>query len=59
MHLSVQRGKNIYIQRARELIYVSLEAADQAEVSRQALIKEGSALIPDLLILSKTFERLG
>ena len=29
-------------------MYKSLEAADQAEVKRQALMTEGSPLIPDL-----------
>lgn len=30
--------KHVYAQRARELVYRSLEAADQAEVSRAALM---------------------
>jgi len=36
------------LQRARELVYKSLEAADHAEVNRQALMTEGKPLMPDL-----------
>jgi hypothetical protein len=38
----------LYLQRARELVYKSLEAADHAEVNKHALMTEGKPLIPDL-----------
>jgi hypothetical protein len=38
------------LQRARELQYKSLDAADHADVSKAALIAEGSPLIPAILI---------
>lgn len=38
------------LQRARELLYTSLQAADQAEESRAALMTEGRPLIPAALI---------
>ena len=41
------------IQSARELVKRSLDAADQAEVSRQALIREGRPLIPALEMLKQ------
>ena len=36
------------LQRARELVYKSLEAAEIAEIKRQALMTEGKPLMPDL-----------
>ena len=42
-------GKNT-VQSARELVYKSLEAADHAEVNKQALMTEGKPLIPALLM---------
>jgi hypothetical protein len=36
------------LQRARELVYKSLDAADHAEVKRHALMTEGKPLMPDL-----------
>jgi len=33
--------------KARELVYKSLEAADHADVNRQALMTDGSPLIPE------------
>jgi hypothetical protein len=42
-------GKNT-VQTARELVYKTLEAADHAEVNKQALMTEGNPLIPALLM---------
>lgn len=42
--------KTFNVQSARELVYNWLVAADHAEVKRQALMTEGSPLIPALLM---------
>ena len=41
---------DLYAHRARELLYKSLEAADQADVRRAALMTEGKPLMPAVLI---------
>ena len=42
--------RKLNVQSARELVYKSLEAADHAEVNKQALMTEGNPLMPDLVI---------
>ena len=48
VRLSTWRVKGWDLQRARELVYKSLEAAEIAEIKRQALMTEGKPLMPDL-----------
>ena len=50
-HLVSEALRENNIQSARELVKRSLDAADQAEVSKQALITEGRPLIPALEML--------
>lgn len=44
----LKHDQRLDLQRALELVYKSLEAADHAEVNRQALMTEGKPLMPDL-----------